>query len=166
MILVHTISATAKKIASRLRFGTRTAVWCLVLHRKLRSTTASNQIGDQQGPSTRSYRSISGPTSVLPVRLNQSSCFAFFESSIMCKIGPGSRLGCRACCVSGKALSEGGFIFNTRLVYFVSEQVFPSGAWFKSALPLYLHANGRPARIPTPLATGPISYEPVKQIPT
>ena len=54
--------------------------------------------------------------------------FAFFESSIMCKIGPGSRLGCRACCVSGKALSEGGFALNTRLVYFVSEQVFPSGA--------------------------------------
>ena len=77
----------------------------------------------------------------LPVRLNQSSFFAFFESSIMCKIGPGSRLGCRACCVSGKALSEGGFALNTRLVYFVSEQVFPSGAWFKSALPLYQNCH-------------------------
>ena len=61
--------------------------------------------------------------------------FAFFESSIMRKIGPGSRPGSRACCVSGRALSEGGFALNTRLVYFVSEQVFPSGVYFKSALP-------------------------------
>ena len=61
--------------------------------------------------------------------------YGFFESSIMRKIVPGSRLGCRACCVSGKALSEGGFALNTRLVYFVSEQVFPSGVYFKSALP-------------------------------
>ena len=64
---------------------------------------------------------------VLPVSLNQSSFLAFFESSIMRKIGPGSRPGGRACCVSGRALSEGGFALNTRLVYFVSEQVFPSG---------------------------------------
>ena len=91
---------------------------------------------DARQPATGSYRSTSGPTSVLPVRLNQSSFFAFFESSIMRKIEPGSRLGSRACCVSGRALSEGGFALNTRLVYFVSEQVFPSGAWFKSALPL------------------------------
>ena len=71
---------------------------------------------------------------VLPVSLNQSSFFTFFESSIMRKIEAGSRLGCRACCVSGMACSDGGFVFNTRLVYFVSEQVFPSGAYFKSAL--------------------------------
>ena len=71
---------------------------------------------------------------VLPVSLNQSSFLAFFESSIMRKIGPGSRLGCQACCVSGMALSEGGFAFNTRLVYFVSEQVFPSAEYLKSAL--------------------------------
>ena len=59
----------------------------------------------------------------LPARLNQPSFFDFFfESSIMRKIGPGSRLGCRACCVSGMALSEGGFVFNARLVYFASEQ--------------------------------------------
>ena len=36
--------------------------------------------------------------------------------------------------------------------------------------PKYKHAtppaNGRPARISTPLATGLISYEPVKQMPT
>ena len=63
--------------------------------------------------------------------------FAFFESSIIRKIGPGSPPRSRACCVSGEALSEGGFAFNTRLVYFVSEQVFPSGAYFKSALPRY-----------------------------
>jgi hypothetical protein len=75
----------------------------------------------------------------LPVSLNQSSFIIIFESSIMRKIGPGSRLGCRACCVSGMALSECGFAFNTRLVYFVSEQVFPSEAYFKSALPLYDH---------------------------
>ena len=31
---------------------------------------------------------------------------------------------CRACCVSGMALSEGGFVFNARLVYFVSGQFF------------------------------------------
>jgi hypothetical protein len=74
---------------------------------------------------------------VLPVSLNQSSFFTFFESSIMRKIEAGSRLGCRACCVSGMACSDGGFVFNTRLVYFVSEQVFPSGAYFKSALLLY-----------------------------
>ena len=55
----------------------------------------------------------------------------------MRKIGPGSRPGSRACCVSGRALSEGGFALNTRLVYFVSEQVFPSGVYFKSALPPY-----------------------------
>ena len=79
----------------------------------------------------------------LPVSLNQSSFFGFFESSIMRKIGLGSRLGCRACCVSGMALSEGGFAFNTRLVYFVSEQVFPSGAYFKSALPPYLPAGSQ-----------------------
>ena len=75
----------------------------------------------------------------LPVSLNQSSFFGFFESSIMCKIGLGSRLGCRACCVSGMALSEGGFAFNTRLVYFVSEQVFPSAEYVKSALLRYVH---------------------------
>ena len=75
---------------------------------------------------------------VLPVSLNQSSFFTFFESSIMRKIEPGSRLECRACCVSGMALSEGGLVLNARLVYFVSEQVFPSGAYFKSALPPYL----------------------------
>ena len=61
---------------------------------------------------------------VLPVSLNQSSFFTFFESSIMRKIEAGSRLGCRACCVSGMACSDGGFVFNTRLVYFVSEHVF------------------------------------------
>jgi hypothetical protein len=83
---------------------------------------------DESQPATGSYRSTSGPTSVLPVRLNQSSFFVFFESSIMRKIEPGSRPGSRACCVSGKALSEGGLALNTRLVYFVSEQVFPSGA--------------------------------------
>jgi hypothetical protein len=78
--------------------------------------------------------------SVLPVFIGQSQSikfFAFFESSIMRKIGPGSRPGSRACCVSGRALSEGGFALNTRLVYFVSEQGFPSGAYFKSALPPY-----------------------------
>ena len=130
----HISHSEENRIAAEI--GTRTAFWCLVLQRKWRRTTASNQIDDQQGPSTRSYRSTSGPTSVLPVRLNQSSFFAFFESSIMRKIEPGSRLGSRACCVSGRALSEGGFALNTRLVYFVSEQVFLSGAWFKSALPL------------------------------
>jgi hypothetical protein len=46
---------------------------------------------------------------------------AFFESSIMRKIGPGSRPGSRACCVSGGAFSEGAFALNTPLVYFVSE---------------------------------------------
>ena len=91
-----------------------------------RQHQVSNWVDEPQPP-TGSYRSTSGPTSVLPVRLNQSSFFAFFESSIIRKIGPGSRLGCRACCVSDMALSEGGFAFNTRLVYFVSEQVFPSG---------------------------------------
>jgi hypothetical protein len=81
----------------------------------------------------------------LPVRCTRVQCFTgrsqaidlfgFFESSIMRKIG--SRVGCRACCVSGSALSEGSFAYDTPLVYLVFEPVFSSGMYFKTGWPLY-----------------------------
>ena len=61
-----------------------------------------------------------------PTRANNaraSSFFYFFESSMISKIGPVSRSRSRACGVSGRALSEGGFALSTPLEYFASEQV-------------------------------------------
>ena len=55
----------------------------------------------------------------------------------MRKIGPGSRAGCWGCWFSGEALSKGGYSHNTPLVYFVSEEDFPSGTFIKSALLVY-----------------------------
>ena len=85
VMLWHTIDLGEVSRIGIVIWDTR-AVWCSC---HWQDNTKYSRLVDARQPSTGSYRSTSGPTSVLPVSLNQSSFFVFFDSSIMRKIGPG-----------------------------------------------------------------------------
>ena len=70
------------------------------------------------------------------------------------------RAGCWGCWCSGEVLSNGGYRHNTPLVYFVSEEDFPSGVFIKSALPVYdnFRMQSMEAEAPHDIRRMPLSF--------
>ena len=74
----------------------------LCSHRNWRSTTTNKQIGDQLPPTISVYWSDARASKCITDQSQSTKTFAFFESGIMRKIGPGSHLECRVCFTSGR----------------------------------------------------------------